>query len=280
MNGFVPAPDLSLLTALDGQTLLRNAFLTGLLWAAALLLRFLTGRALSVRGVFGEARRRFLASTRNLMLLVLLVGTAAIWFEELKVFALSLVAVAAAVVIATKELIMCMGGSFLRVSGRMFDIGDRIEVGGARGDVVDTSWLSTTLIEIGPGHVGHQRTGRTLVIPNSLFLTTPVVNENIDDAYVLHSFRVLVKNDVSWQAREAALLEAARAELLRYADDAKSYFERSARERSIETPAQEARVVIEVQSPEVLVLHCRLPAPSRTRGTIEQAIVRRLLASS
>lgn len=275
-----PGPDLgALLSSLDERDFIRNALLTLLLWGAAVLLRVIVARALTVRGVSGEERRRFLAGTRNIVLGVLVLGTAAVWIDELKVFALSLVAVAAAIVIATKELIMCMGGTLLRTSSRAFAVGDRIEVGGVRGDVVDTTLLTTTLLEIGPGRIGHQRTGRSVVLPNSIFLAQPVVNESFTDAYVLHTFHVVVKNDGRWREAERILLEACAAELEPYAAEARTFFDRMSRERGLEIPTQDPRVLIEVGSPDAITLHCRLPTPARTKGRIEQAIVRRLLAS-
>ena len=274
-------PDVqALFASLDSREILRNVLLTLLLWGAAFAARAIVSRTLTVRGISGEERRRFLSATRNLVLGVLAVGTAALWFDELKVFALSLVAVAAAIVLATKELIMCLGGTLLRTSSKSFDIGDRIEVNGLRGDVVDTTLLTTTLIEIGPGRIGHQRTGRSVVLPNSLFLSQPVTNESFTDAFVLHTFHVTVRNDGGWQEAERVLLAAAAEQMAPYAAEARTYFERHAAERAIEVPTQEPRVLIEVSSPDVLTLHCRLPTPARTKGRIEQAIVRKLLARS
>ncbi len=43
----------------------------------------------------------------NTMVFVLLVGLVVIWAHELQAFGLSLVALAAALVLATKELILC-----------------------------------------------------------------------------------------------------------------------------------------------------------------------------
>jgi small-conductance mechanosensitive channel len=274
----VQGPDIqALIASLERGEILRNVLLTVLLWASALLLRALVSRALTARGVSGDARRRFMQLTRNAVLAALALGTAALWFDELKVFALSLVAVAAAVVLATKELIMCLGGTLIRTSSRAFDVGDRIEIQGMRGDVVDSTLLTTTLLEVGPGRVGHQRTGRAVVVPNSLFLGHPVVNESFTDDYVLHNFQVSVKRDANWGRAERALLDAATAEVSPYAAEARAWFERVARERGIDVATAEPRVLVEATQPDSLTLHCRFPAPAKTKGRIEQAIVRRLL---
>lgn len=278
---FGNAPDSqSLLAALDTREIVENLLLTLLLWAGAFGARWALLRALKARNLGFEEQRRFVASTRSTVLVVLLVGTAALWFDQLKVFALSLAAVSAAMVLATKELIMCIGGTFLRTSSRSFEIGDRIEIGPFRGDVIDATLLSTTILEIGPGHVGHQRTGRAITVPSSMFLHTPLVNESFTDAYVLHTFAVVAPHDASWAQREKALLDAATDEMAPYAIESREFFERMSRSRGIETPTQEPRVLIQLEDAYSMKLICRLPTPARRKGRIEQAVLRKYLAAT
>src|SRR5690606_5223471 len=112
------------------------------------ILRSIIIRSIAGAGqLHGDQRRRIMVSVRNALLVVLIVGLVMIWGAELRVAALSAFAIAAAIVIATKELIMCISGSFLRTGSHAFKVGDRIEVGGIRGDVFDTTLLTTTLFE-------------------------------------------------------------------------------------------------------------------------------------
>lgn len=273
----VTPPQLDLLEALDRTTVMRNLALTLALWVAAFGLRWVVMRALKKRGLRIEELRRVTASTRSAMLLVLAVGTGALWFDELKLVALSLAAVAAALVLATKELIMCAGGTFLRTSSRSFEVGDRVELAGVRGDVIDTTLFTTTVLEVGPSTVGHQRTGRAVTLPNSFLFSHPLTNESFTEAYVLHSFPVLVRADARWRDAERALLDGMKAEMQPYADDARKFFERMASDRHIEVPPQEPRVLVQTELGEALRLWCRLPAPAREKGTVEQAVLRRFL---
>ncbi len=280
MEPIVPAPPLELLEALQRATVLKNGLLTLALWIAVFGGRGLILRGLKTRGLRTDELRRVTASTRSAMLVVLVVGTGALWFDELKLVALSLAAVAAAIVLATKELIMCAGGSFLRSSSRSFEVGDRVELGGVRGDVVDTTLFTTTILEVGPSTVGHQRTGRAVTVPNSMIFTHPVTNESYADVFVLHAFPVCVRADPRWRQAERALLSAMVAEMQPYADEARQFFERAAREQHIEVPPQEPRVLVQVEAGDVLRLWCRLPAPAREKGTVEQAVLRRFLDAS
>jgi small-conductance mechanosensitive channel len=58
-----------------------------------------------------------------------------------------------------------------------YRVGDRIEIGEARGDVIDVSYLDTTLWEIGGRHLsGDHPSGRIVKFPNSNVFNTPVFN--------------------------------------------------------------------------------------------------------
>ena len=263
--------------ALDSRTLVKNLVITAVLWTLTLVFRAVAVQALRGRGMSPAEVRRLMATSRNVAFVVIAIGTATVWFEELKTLAFSLVAFAAAIVIATKELIMGAGGTFLRTSSRSFEIGDRIEINGVRGDVIDTTLFTTTLLEIGPGQVGHQQTGRSITLPNSLFLLQPVVNESYSDAFLLHTFHVPIAGTENWADAERDLLEAILAEQAPFSADARAHFERIAAERGIEPPNLDPRVLLSLETPDRLLLISRLAVPARKKGLVEQAIVRRFL---
>ncbi|MCA9300373.1 MAG: mechanosensitive ion channel family protein, partial [Phycisphaerales bacterium] len=223
--------------------------------------------------ISNDMRRRWAAQVRLVSLLLLLLALFFIWGTELRTFALSVVAIAAAIVIATKELIMCVSGSVLRASGRSFQIGDRIEIGAFRGDVVDQTLLTTTILEVGPGTSIHQHTGRTIVIPNSVLLTTPVLNETFSDEFVLHAFNVPIAPDEDWHEAEKALLDAARAECASFLADAERHMDRLVRREGLEPLSVEPRVTLRLDNPAHVVMLARIAVPARRKGRIEQAIL-------
>ncbi len=228
-------------------------------------------------GLSNDLRRRWTAQVRTATVLLLLLGLTIIWGTELRTFALSIVAIAAAIVIATKELIMCVSGSVLKASGRSFSIGDRVEISGVRGDVIDITLLTTTLLEVGPGSSIHQHSGRTVVFPNSVLLTTPVVNETHFDEYVLHAFGVPVVEGEDWRLAEHRLLEIARAECGSYLDDAQERIEKQTKREGLETPSLDPRATLRFEDGGKLSLLVRIPVPARRKGRVEQAILRRFL---
>jgi small-conductance mechanosensitive channel len=241
--------------------------------------RFAVGRAVLrwTRHSSPEERRRGVVAVRNVAILVLITGGVTIWAEELQSIVFSLVAVAAALVLAFKEIINGLSGSFVRSTTKAFQIGDRIEVNGQRGDVIDHTLLSTTLLEVGPGQHSHQYTGRAVVLPNAWLLTHPTVNETFTHDYVLHPFTVAIGRGDDWEAAEAALLEAAAHECGPYLEDARSHFDRMARQHSFEPMSVDPRVLLRLGDPARIELLVRVPVPARRKGRVEQAILRRFL---
>ena len=60
---------------------------------------------------------------------------------------------------------------------RPYRVGDRIEIEDARGDVIDVSYLDTTLWEIGGRHLSTDHpSGRLIKFPNTKVLSNPVFN--------------------------------------------------------------------------------------------------------
>lgn len=220
-----------------------------------------------------ELRRKWLVQSRNGLVLLCLFGLVLIWAEELRTLALSIVAIAVAFVVATKELILCVTGSVVKAGARSFDIGDRIQVKEFRGDVIDQNLLATTILEVGPGKLTHQRTGRMTVIPNSLFVSEPVINESFSHDYVLHVFTVPFKRDERWQAAQEAFLEVATRHCQPFLEDARRHMRKLADTRGLEAPSVDPRVTLQVPSAGEIDLVIRVPVRSSQRGYIEQGIL-------
>jgi small-conductance mechanosensitive channel len=65
----------------------------------------------------------------------------------------------------------------LRTASQSFSVGDKIQIKGIRGYVIDHNLVTTSMLEIGPGKSGQMQTGNLVSIPNSMFLDGAVVNE-------------------------------------------------------------------------------------------------------
>lgn len=248
-----------------------------------LLLTLIVVRSLIVRWIAHnptlsmESKRRWVVTTRNSVVLAFLIGLMIIWAHELQAFAVSLVALAAAFVLATKELLLCWSGAALRVGGKVYAVGDRIQIAGHRGIVLDHDVFATKLLEIGPGQSAHLYTGRVTVFPNSLLFTNPLIKENPEQEYGLYTVVVPIKHDGDWQREERILLEAAKIECTPFMDEAVRQMKLLEKTNLLEAPSPEPRITIQLPESGKIHLVLRFPAPDRGRSRIEQAILRRYL---
>jgi small-conductance mechanosensitive channel len=198
--------------------------------------------------------------------------------EQLRTITESLVLFAAAIVVATKEFILNIVGYFYRTGSNFISIGDRIEIGNLRGDVIDQTFLGITIIEIGSGAKTHQYTGLTVYIPNSIFLNTAVKNETrLLGDYVFHIINVPLKADADWRLAEKALMDAANDICASYLEEARHSMQQLALKHSLDAPSADPRISVQISEPERINLVLRIPIQARRRGRIEQEISRKYL---
>ena len=256
----------------------QNVIASGVLIVLLVLLRWVLVRWIR-RGAVksGELHRRSIVQIRNVCFTLAVFGLLLIWGRQLQTVAISLVAFTVAMVLATKELILCITGGLLRTTSGAFTIGDRIEVNKIRGDVIDITLLVTKIMEIGPGELTHQYTGRAIAIPNSIFLASPVTNESFTHDYVLHVFQVPMKADDDWQTAERDLLDAANEVCSPFLDEAKRHLELNAERKGLDVPDIDPRVTLELNDPSRVDLVVRMPAPARRKGRAEQQVIRQYL---
>jgi small-conductance mechanosensitive channel len=224
-----------------------------------------------------EEKRKWVISIRNWTTVIIMVSLIVLWSSEIQTFAISIAAMAVAIAVALKELIMSFAGGLIRSFQQSFRIGDRIEVDGVRGDVIDTDLFITKILEIGPHDLTHQYTGRAVSLPNSIFLTQKVINESFMDKYVLHVFVVPLNRDENWQRAEEVMLEAANIECASFLEGARGNMNKIARKEGLDVPAVEPRVSFHLSRKNEMEMVIRIPAPARKKGNVEQKILRRFM---
>ena len=192
------------------QLLQSSVLASATLLAALFAIRLLAGRTLKrLEGLPPLVARRWAASLRNVLILVAIVGLVMIWAPQLRTFALSLTAFAVASVIAMKELILCFSGSALRALSRAYSVGDYIEIGGKRGEVIDFNLLVTRLREFEKQDGSFHRTGKEIILPHSLLFSSPVRVEGHAGGRVRHVFGMTFEPDANLFAHHAEIEDAA-----------------------------------------------------------------------
>jgi len=255
------------------QSLLRNVINSGILIVVVWLIRYFLIRSIHVSTRRRENKLELVTTVRNISIIFGIFGLGIVWGSELKNFALSLVAIAAAIVIATKELILCFLGGVLKAISRPFKIGDRIEINHLRGDVISHDFLTITVLEIGPNQLVHQYSGKRVIIPNSWLLTYAVINETKKFRYGLHSFSMGFPHSAPIEKYRDVLSEAASEVCSAYIDKAQLYMKNIGYIEGLEAPSAEPRVSISFTSGTQIDLIARVPIPSLASAKTEQAII-------
>lgn len=267
---------------MDG--LLDSVAARGLIGSVALVLVALALRFLLIRAIRGgndiltQEQRRRIAAIKSTALFAIAIGLILIWAAQLQTLALSLAAFAVAIVLATRELVLCVSGALLRAGSRAFQVGDWIEVAGLRGEVIDRNLLATTIEEIGCGPCGHEYTGRTVTIPNSLFLTHGVKNDNFLKRYVFHQFSVTVDPLADAAAARAFLVQRAESHCAPSMPVARRYIARVERKAGVDIPDPEPRVRLTTTDAGRYVFTATVFCPTKEAIAIEQRIVEDFLA--
>jgi small-conductance mechanosensitive channel len=211
----------------------------------------------------------------QLTLLAILILLMVIWAPELRTIAVTLVAVAGALVVIFKELITCFMGGFIRASVEGAHTGGRILIHDLHGDVAATDLMSTTILEV--NDYG-QRTGKTIVLPNSFFISHATVTESADDRkYVLMMVPIPAKRGDNWPQIEKYLLQLGQEISDPYIKEAKKHFARFNRRYGFDAPGPEPKIMIDWNDSEKITISLRMAVPVTEQNALRQQILRSVL---
>ncbi|HZW13161.1 MAG TPA: mechanosensitive ion channel family protein [Noviherbaspirillum sp.] len=220
-------------------------------------------------------RRGNFVLLKNLVLLASLIVIGTIWASKIAGAALSLAAVAGAMLIVSKEFLSnLLGTAFLTVS-RLYRVGDFIEIDGISGRVIDTDLLATTLSE---AQDGSQMTSRTVAMPHSLLLVKPVRNLTATGAFVVNLLKVSADANEDLIALEEILLSAANEVCKPWLAEADTHLKLIETRELMDLPSATPRVIMQLNCAREAILSLRYTCRPNDRVKVEQAILRRYIA--
>lgn len=142
-----------------------------------------------------------------------LIGLGILWRPFAGQLGLLLGLVAAGLVIALQDLIAALAGWFTIASGGIFRVGDRVQLGGVRGDVIDITPLRTKLMEVGSSVGddtwvrGRQYTGRIAAVSNMAALGQPVFNYGGSFEFLWEEVTIPISYRDDWREAERIINE-------------------------------------------------------------------------
>lgn len=242
------------------------------------LVRLVRGKDVLLSG----EQRRWISRIKNSVWIIIVLGLILIWAPQLRTLALSLTAVAAALVLAGKELLLCFSGALMRTMTRPFKVGDWITIDGSTGVVVDLDALAIHLEEIDVTGKTYQLTGRRVQVPNAKLLTNTVINEHAVRKYAYHSFTMTIPAS---EAPEPHVAHKKLSEIVHkfyepVARDAAETTERIERMVGLDLPDAEPEITLRTHEHGHHVYQVRLFVPSRKAVPLASAITVEFLASA
>jgi small-conductance mechanosensitive channel len=99
----------------------------------------------------------------------------------------------AGIAFALQEVIASFAGWFAIHFAHFYSVGDRVEVGGIKGDIIDISFLRTILMEVGEWIDGDLYNGRVVRVANSFVFKAPVYNYSGEFPFIWDEITVPVK---------------------------------------------------------------------------------------
>lgn len=160
---------------------------------------------------------------------VLTLGLVSIWFDEPARLATAVGMVGAGLAFALQRVITAVAGYFIILRGDVFNVGDRIVMGGVRGDVVGLTFMQTKIMEMGqPPPVqnadpamwvrSRQYTGRIVSVSNAQVFDEPVYNYTRDFPWIWEEIALPIPYKADRARAEAILLATARRHAARAAE--------------------------------------------------------------
>ena len=187
-------------------------------WILAWILRHILGLFVGSRS---GTRFQFWAK-QGVSLVVaalLMLGIMSIWFDSPGRLASVLGLIGAGIAFALQRVITAVAGYFVILRGKTFNVGDRILMGGVRGDVIGLTFMQTRIMEMGntPREstgdqswvYSRQFTGRIVTVTNDKVFDGPVYNYTHDFAYIWDEVSVPLHFHQDFVRAEKIMLDAA-----------------------------------------------------------------------
>lgn len=269
----MPAMSFAGVAAFLQELLAHRATLTLAIVLSAVLLRgMIIRRVRHSRTILTAHDRRVISTVHVSTVLLIFMTILVLWLPQIQQFIVSITAIAVALVIVTKELSLCLLGAFVVRTSRSYSIGDWISVDEHFGEVIERNFMTTAIQEI--ERRSYTYTGRTITLPNSLFLTRTVINQNFLRRYQFHSFSITIEPDAFPIDADEKLQKRIEAVTSHYMDTARRYNAMLEQRTGIDIP--DARPSIEYSTNEIakMVTTLSVFCPTEEIASLEKAMMK------
>jgi len=249
---------------------------------AAFMLIFLGATAwrwITNRYVTDIRRRGQVMAARRLVLgLIVLVVVLINFSDEIGSAATVVGFAAAGIAVALQNVILSIAGYFFLIGRFGIKAGDRVQIGGVTGDVIDIGLVKLSLMELGGAGTHHEPTGRVAVFSNAIVFQPSgnFFKQAPGTSFVWNEVRLTLAPNIDYRLAEKRLLEVVDEVFARYRDRVMRDYRHLERDLNImlETPKPQSRLYLSKAGLEIVI---RYPAETYSAPQITDEISRRVL---
>ena len=186
--------------------------------------------------------------------------------------------ITAGLAVALQNVVLAIAGYFFLIGKYGVKIGDRVQIAGVTGDVVDIGLIRMHLMELGGAGTGPQPTGRVVAISNSTVFQAGVsfFRQIPGTNFVWHEVSLMVAPEGDYRLAEQRMLGAVQEVYANYRDKIEQQHREMERNltRQIEVPRPQSRLRLTQAGLEVVI---RYPLDLADAAKIDDQITRKLL---
>jgi small-conductance mechanosensitive channel len=178
--------------------------------------------------------------------LFLILITISYFTGSIQDFGLAVGLLTAGITITLQEIILSLTGSFYIFIVKVYKPGDRIQINGIKGDVIDIDSIYTTMMEIGEWVSSDNYSGRIVKLSNSFVFKGPVYNYSQDFPFVWDEFNLPIKFGSDLELAKSIVISVAQEELSQYVEESISGWKRVVEKYYIEDAQVEPSLSIKM----------------------------------
>lgn len=205
-----------------------------------------------------------------------IVSLAVIFGNKLGGLSVAIGVAGAGIAFALQEVIASAAGWVAISFGHFYQPGDRVQLGGIKGDVIDVGILRTTLMEVGQWVDSDLYNGRIVRIANSFIFKEPVFNYSADFPFLWDEIKLPIRYGSDWQAARKMLEEVAGDVCGDYAERSRDAWRMAVRKYALEEAAVEPLVTL-VANENWLEFTLRYVVDYRSRRRVKDRLFTRIL---
>lgn len=201
---------------------LYSVFKYVLLVAFVLILIQLLRRFLRKHVTDTDARYKSQKGIEFIGYIVLIVLSFSYFTGSIEDFTLAIGLFSAGIAFTLQELILSIAGSFFIFIVKVYKPGDRIEINGIKGDVIDVNSTYTTMMEIGQWVSSDNYSGRIVKLSNAFVFKGPIYNYSQDFPFIWDEFNLPIKYGSDIELAKSIVIKIASETLSEYTTNSKS----------------------------------------------------------